>query len=165
MDRLPIDILDSIAGLGVYWEMLAMPVFARGITPDRRADWMIRLGFTINITQYMLQWKRHGKRIMTSLIVYPHDDTFYDPGTSAIVHYLHRDGVVITAPLGMDMYSIDYACEDPIAYIFSRKSPVYYMDYPYYITAYGYVTLVSGSLDTVLSMLPEILRKYDDLII
>lgn len=65
MEQLPIEILTHIAlSLGqdtsVYRAMLAVPAFARKLTPGIIVDYMIRFGFSVEITKDMIAWKKLG---------------------------------------------------------------------------------------------------------
>lgn len=62
MDELPLEILDSIAEDEFYYRgMLAIPFFARTITPSRRIDFMIKFGHSIKITNRKIEWSVNGK--------------------------------------------------------------------------------------------------------
>jgi hypothetical protein len=52
MDDIPLEILHEIAyDRPTYLALLAVPKFARSLTPSMRCDYMIRFGYRVEITR------------------------------------------------------------------------------------------------------------------
>jgi hypothetical protein len=45
-----------------YKAMLAVPLFARSLTPDKVVDFMIAFGYSVEITKNHIGWYLNGKR-------------------------------------------------------------------------------------------------------
>jgi hypothetical protein len=63
MDELPIEILHLTANYdrSTYLAMLAIPTFARSLTPSTKCDYMIRFGYSVEIKCNEIRWMRNGK--------------------------------------------------------------------------------------------------------
>jgi hypothetical protein len=66
MDDLPVEILHEMAfDRPTYRALLAVPRFARSLTPSTRCDYMIRFGYRVEITHRQIRWTLNGKRHRT----------------------------------------------------------------------------------------------------
>jgi hypothetical protein len=63
MNDLPIEIMihELVYDLSTYRALLAIPAFARSLTPSTRCDYMIRFGYRIEITCDEIRWTLNGK--------------------------------------------------------------------------------------------------------
>lgn len=63
MDLLPLELLHFIAHDSelVYYALLSIPRFARSLTLINIGAYMIHFGFTIEVNNICMIWKRHGK--------------------------------------------------------------------------------------------------------
>jgi hypothetical protein len=62
MDCLPLEILhEFVCDLSTYRALLAIPAFARSLTPSTRCDYMIRFGYRVEITRDHIKWTLNGK--------------------------------------------------------------------------------------------------------
>jgi hypothetical protein len=63
MNDLPLEIMihELVCDLSTYRALLAIPAFARLLTPSTRCDYMIRFGYRVEITQYHIKWTLNGK--------------------------------------------------------------------------------------------------------
>jgi hypothetical protein len=63
MEDLPIEILHLIANndISTYRALLVIPAFARSLTSSTRCDYMIRFGYSVEITYDTILWMCNGK--------------------------------------------------------------------------------------------------------
>jgi hypothetical protein len=61
---MPLEMLDLIAAVDKqsYRAMLAIPLFARSLTPGKVVDFMIAFGYSVDITKSYIVWYLNGKR-------------------------------------------------------------------------------------------------------
>jgi hypothetical protein len=168
MELLPIDILDSIAEQGVYAEMLSIPAFARSITPDRRIDWMISLGWTVYIKEYGILWTRYGKTVHHSKLTYMRPAIYHGYFRSITSHafiYRHK-AVIIKIPLGCNFRYIHQESNTNrhLVYIHSYEYINAHRRWPrHHRTEYGHLWIFCGTVELILGFLPKLLARFDQL--
>jgi hypothetical protein len=61
-DAFPLEILYALAAVDErsYQAMLAVPLFAKSLTPGRIVDFMIAFGYSVEITKDRIEWRLHG---------------------------------------------------------------------------------------------------------
>jgi hypothetical protein len=106
MNDLPTELLNLIAyDSSAYYALLAVPIFARSPTQSIRCDYMIRFGYSIEITCGDIRWKRDGKHHRTDGPAVIHADgtqLWYINGT---LHRLIKDGPAVIHADGSQVWS------------------------------------------------------------
>ena len=60
--RLPEMLHEMAVDEDAYRALLAIPAFARTLNVSIRADYMVKFGYTVKITNDKIVWKKHGRR-------------------------------------------------------------------------------------------------------
>jgi hypothetical protein len=62
--ELPLDMLHEIASYseGAYRALLALPVFARSLTVNARADYWCHFGYGVTVYATVIEWTKHDER-------------------------------------------------------------------------------------------------------
>jgi hypothetical protein len=129
MDDLPVELLHEIAyNRSTYQALLAIPKFAKSLTPSTRCDYMIRFGYSIEITHNHIRWTLNGKLHRTD-----GPAVIYADGTQRwfIDGKLHRtDGPAIIYAIGTQAWYIDgkHHRTDGPAIIYADGSQAWYKD-------------------------------------
>ena len=129
MDSLPLEILhELVCDLSTYRALLAIPAFARSLTPSTRCDYMIRFGYRVEITRDYIKWTLNGEFHCTNgpaIIGANGSQAWYINGK------LHRtDGPAIIRANGMREWYKDDKCHrtDGPAVVWADGKQLWYID-------------------------------------